>query len=106
MLWDHVPLDAVQSSLPDPANQFLVRPAPNATAPPAAADAGNTRAVGGGRRGIRTDQDVGGLIGTGAWGRGEEDDFRLTEDRFDALPCRGRCPEGVYPARPEPVADA
>jgi superfamily II DNA/RNA helicase len=39
---------------------------------------------------------------TGGKGRGEEDDFRLTEDRFDALPCRGRCPAGPFsePANP------
>ena len=115
VLWDHWPLDAVQSSRPDPANEFLVLPPPrnaskpnanatnatttNATAAKAKATAAKaTLKAGGARRRAGLDDD-GDYIGSGPWARAE-DDFHLSAGRFAGLPCGGRCPDGVYPLRP------
>ena len=83
VLVDRLPLDAVQSSRPDPANEFLAHHPPNATA----------------RAAIATDQETGDMVGTGPWGRAG-DDFRVSGDRLAGLPCGGRCPDGMYPLGP------
>ena len=83
VLVDRWPLDAVQSSRPDPANEFLAHHPPNATA----------------RVAIATDQETGDMVGTGPWGRAG-DDFRVSGDRLAGLPCGGRCPDGMYPLGP------